>query len=301
MAVLFCLLTLTSASAITNENHDLSLNNTTKESFKPSARFDRIWVDYDVTEGGDEGMRIHVQFTAYGMKNLDSYLAVYFETSDGVRLKDDNRRFNSTAGDVAVYREMKPGYDPADYKDLSVFMPYDELDLGAGKYDLRMDVDLIYKGGGLIQHLTFKEFTYTEGGDVETPKTSVSATVKRVWADFNVTEGGRKGIRVHVNFEVTGLKGVDSKLVARVQKTNGDYLTSRSASYSNSDGQLEISFDMKPGYATTVYEDATMFLPYNEIVLRKGAWDLKLDIDVNYEGGELIQHLEFYEFEFNQP
>src|SRR6185369_2214342 len=62
-----------------------------------------------------------------------------------------------------------------------------------------------------------------------------SAVFKSTWIDYNVSEDGRKGMRIHVNFEVTGLKGVDSKLVARVQTDDGEYLTNNS-SYSNSEG-----------------------------------------------------------------
>jgi hypothetical protein len=82
---------------------------------------------------------------------------------------------------------------------------------------------------------------------------SPSAVFNDSRIDYNVFENGMKGMRIHVNFEVTGLKGVDSKLVARVQTEDEDYLTSDS-SYSNENGQLETSFSMKPGYATTVYE-----------------------------------------------
>lgn len=106
-------------------------------------------------------------------------------------------------------------------------------------------------------------------------------------------------MRIHVNFEVTGLKGVDSKLTARVRRENDTFLTS-SSDYANSNGELEVSFSMKPGYPTTVYKDADMFLPYSEINLRKGVWNLKLDIDLNYEDGELIQHLTYHEFEFTR-
>jgi hypothetical protein len=270
-------------------------------SSTPSASFKDLWVDYGVTEGGVSGMKIHVKFTAYGMKNLDSYLAIYFLDEDGNYLKDNNRKFNSSSGDVAVYRDLKPGYDPAEYADYSVFMPYSELDLPNGNWDLQMDVKLIYKAGGLISQLTKKPFNYKKGNPVTRDSSAVTSKVTRVWVDYNVTEGSVRGMRVHVNFEVTGLKGVDSMVVARVQKTNGDYLLNSSSEYSNNDGQLQIKFDMKPGYDTTVYKDADLFLPYSAISVARGKWDLKLDIDLNYEDGELIKHLEFYEFEFERP
>jgi hypothetical protein len=267
---------------------------------RPRAVFKNLWIDYDVTEGSAKGMRIHVKFTAYSMRNLDSYLGIYFTDEDGNALRDKNGKVNSSAGEVAVYREMKPAYDPADYDDFTVFMPYDELDLEPGKYTLGMDVKVIYKAGGLITELTKKQFEYTEGAaKVERDSSAVTATVNRVWIDYNVTQGGKRGMLIHVNFEVTGLKDIDSRLAVRVQKEDASYLTNSGVN-SNDDGELQLAFEMKPGYPTTVYKDATVFLPYAEIIISKGVWDLKLDIDLQYEDGELIKHLQFYEFQFTR-
>lgn len=268
---------------------------------RPSAVFKDLWVDYDVTEGGQNGMRIHVKFTTYNMRNLNSYLAIYFLNSrTSSPLKDRNNKLASTSGDVAVYREMTPIYDATDFNDLTVFMPYDEFDLGDGNWDLEMDVKLIYKQGGLIQDLTRKKFNYKQGDVVDKDNSSVTAKVNRVWVDYNVTDSGRKGMRIHVNFEVTGLKGIDSRLVARVQKEDETYLMNSRSGFSNDAGQLQVAFKMKPGYATTVYEDATMFLPYSEIILQRGSYDLKLDIDLNDGDDELIKHLTFYDFQFDR-
>lgn len=133
-----------------------------KSPTEPNATFGDLRVDYDVKEKGQNGMRIHTNFTVNNLKGVDSYLAIYFETKDGKRLQDKNKRFYSEAGEVAVYGSFKPGYDVTDYKDTTIFMPYDELDLGRGKYELRMDVDLIYKDGTLIQHLTYYYFDFSQ-------------------------------------------------------------------------------------------------------------------------------------------
>ena len=218
----------------------------------------------------------------------------------GNALKDNNGKFTSSSGDVAVYRELDIGYDPGDYNDLTVFMPFSELDLEDGNHDLKLDAKLIYKTGGLIQQLTTKDFNYKQG-DTVVKKGEVTAKVTRVWADYNVTEEGRKGMRLHVNFEVTGLKGIDSMVSARVSKASGDFLKNDSADYSNDEGLLQIKFAMKPGFDTTVYKDADLFLPYNEIIVSKGKSQLKFDIDLNYENGEMIQHLDFFAFQFDQP
>ncbi|MEP6903186.1 MAG: hypothetical protein ABJA66_15665 [Actinomycetota bacterium] len=127
---------------------------------KASVSGEKIWVDYGVTENGRLGMRIHVKFSVKNMKNEDSFLAIYFEKSNGTSLKTTNKKFAAKDGTVAVYRSMKPGYDEADYKDFDVFMPYDELNLGRGKYDLKMDADVIMENGDFVGHLDYHEFTY---------------------------------------------------------------------------------------------------------------------------------------------
>jgi hypothetical protein len=147
------------ATRSTGAAHERSVNTSPNA---PKAAFKKIWVDYNVTQEGQKGMRIHTNFSLTNMKDVDSYLAIYFQMRDGTPIQDINQKLYSTDGTVAVYRLLKPGFDVTDYKDLSVFMPYEELDLDIGKYNLRMDVDVIYKAGGLIQHLTYHNFDYTE-------------------------------------------------------------------------------------------------------------------------------------------
>jgi hypothetical protein len=130
------------------------------KSDKPSAEFEKIWIDYNVRENGRLGMRIHVKFSVYKMKDVDSQLAIYFEKSDGTKLKSTSKKYSSKDSQVTVYRALKPGYDETIYKDLDVFMPYDELKLGRGKYDLKMDADVIYENGDLVEHLGYHDFQY---------------------------------------------------------------------------------------------------------------------------------------------
>lgn len=132
----------------------------TVKSAKASTKFEKMWVDYNVKENGRLGMRIHAKFTVNNLKDEDSYLAIYFEKADGTDLKTTNKKFAAKDGQVAVYRSMKPGYDETVYKDLDVFMPYDELNLSPGKYDLKMDADVIYENGDLVEHLNYYEFQY---------------------------------------------------------------------------------------------------------------------------------------------
>ena len=130
----------------------------------PRADFDSMWVDYDVTENNQLGMRLHFKFTAYELKDKGATVAVYFLYDDAIggTIKDKNNQYTSASGNVAVYRDINPSYPEAIYDDFQLFMPYDELDLPKGKYNLLMDTKLIYKEGGLISNFTYYGFTYTQ-------------------------------------------------------------------------------------------------------------------------------------------
>lgn len=277
---------------------------------KPSANFEKLWVDYDVTEGSQKGMRIHLKFNVRGMKGLDSAIRIYFQTGDGKNLKDKNDSFVSTAGYVALYKNLKIDYDPGYYDDLAVFMPYKELDLEGGEYDLKMDVDLIYRvSGELIQHLSFYDFVYTQpnddNGDVaplpnDVPGSNPVITFDKSWIDYDVFEGGKKGMRVHVKFNVENMKGVDSYLRIRVARQNDEFLKNSTPAFSTEDGELALFLKLTPGYNVTAYKDEKLFLPYDEIKLGRGAYNLKLDLDIVTMEGELIQHMGWYEFVFKR-
>lgn len=125
-----------------------------------SASLNRMWIDYNVTEGSEKGMRIHINYKVYGMKGIPSYLALYFAKKNGDKLMNSKTGFTSADGQLALYKEMDPAYDPAVYEDSTLFLPYDEIDLGSGKHDLTISTDVIYKEGGLIDHLKDHPFVF---------------------------------------------------------------------------------------------------------------------------------------------
>ena len=262
---------------------------------KPSALLDKVWIDYNTTDNGQKGMRIHAKFTVKDMKDLDSYLAIYFETRDGKRLKDKNQRFYSSGGDVAHFQSLKPGHAVTVYDDLEVFMPYDELDLDEGKYELRMDVDIIHKAGGLIQHLTFYNFDYSQPskrGDASAPR----VTAHKIWIDHDVTRDGRKGMLIHAKFTTHNMKEVDSYLAVYFSQKNGYKLKTNNKNYASTEGQVAVFRSMKPGFDETEFADLSVFIPYEELQLVPGTYNLQLDVDLIYKKGGLIQHLDYHDF-----
>lgn len=271
---------------------------------KPSATFDSIWVDYDITEDGARGMKIHLKFTAYEMKNMDAYVAVYYTYNDEMAgvLKDKNNKLVSTEGDVALYKAIKPAYDPAIYDDLVLFMPYSELDQEPGAYDLTMDVKLIYKAGGMIDQLTFYDFEYTKPGSPADAESVIKADVnfENMWVDYDVTENGKKGIRIHLKFSAINMKGVDAYAAVYFEKKNGEKIDGISKDYRSKNGQLAVYKSIKPAYDEAVYKDLQLFIPYSEINVGTGKFDLKMDADIILKNGDMVKHLKDLEFWFSR-
>lgn len=266
---------------------------------EPSAKFDKIWIDYDVTEEGVKGMKIHLKFTAYNMKETDGYVAVYFAYNDeiGGILKDNNKKFNSSEGDVAVYKSIRPAYDPADYNDLQLFMPYTELDLEPGEYDITLDIKIIHKTGGEISKLTKYNIEYSKPGSPTINTTTwAEAIFENLWVNYDVTENGVKGMKVHVKCRLKQLKGIDCYLALYFSKKGGEKLTGSKTEFRSTSGQLAVYKSLKPAYDEAVYADLELFLPYTEILLPKGRHDLKLDAEIIYKNGDLVKHLKTHEF-----
>jgi hypothetical protein len=140
--------------------YDFTYSKKAPVAVKPSATFDRMWVEYDVTEDGHFGMRVHVKFSVRNMKDVAGYLAIFFERANGTRLKSYDNLFQSKGQDVATYKKFTPGYDPAVYSDLSAFIPYSELHLTKGEHNLTAIAHLIYENGTFIQSLGSEKFRY---------------------------------------------------------------------------------------------------------------------------------------------
>lgn len=130
----------------------------------PRAVLDSLWVERDVQEQNQLGLRLHFRFTTYQMKDTAASVAVYFlyNKKELEPLKDKNNTYATASGNVATYLDITPGYDTAYYNNLTLFMPYSELHLAPGNHELLMDSKLIYRRGGLISNFLFYGFRFTQ-------------------------------------------------------------------------------------------------------------------------------------------
>jgi hypothetical protein len=103
---------------------------------------------------------IHLNFSAINMKGIDAQAAVYFQQKNGEKI-EGKTGYRSKSGQLAIYKDIKPAYDEAVYKDLKLFIPYSEINVGTGKFDLRMKAELIYPSGTLIKTLKEIDFWFS--------------------------------------------------------------------------------------------------------------------------------------------
>lgn len=127
-----------------------------------TVKFDGVDVDYNVTEDGRKGMRMSVNFTVTGMKGKDGYLAIHIQNRDGDPLPANPGDYRDVKGNLAAFQTLKPDYDDTEYKNLELFLPYDEIDLPVGRHELKMDVDLLDSNGVSIEHLAYNDFWYEQ-------------------------------------------------------------------------------------------------------------------------------------------
>ncbi len=127
-----------------------------------SADYEDMRVDFNVKEGGQVGMRMYVSFTTNNMKGVESYLAIYLQKTDGTPINGKMPAFRSKNGQVAVFKLLRPAYDVAEYKDQPLFIPYTAFGLPKGKYNLQLNVNLIYKTDGLIKQLNVYDFEFEQ-------------------------------------------------------------------------------------------------------------------------------------------
>lgn len=112
----------------------------------PEAVYQGARIVHNVTVKGEKGMRVHAKFTVKHGLSVSCRMIAYFyyDDSDNTPLRaGDDARYRDQKGNVSAYTNFTPGYDPAVYNDLQIFIPYDALNMESGdEYDLKFYLSL---------------------------------------------------------------------------------------------------------------------------------------------------------------
>ena len=128
-----------------------------------SAKIDSVWWE-DVVQRNVEGIRIHIKFQTYNMLHLWGNIAAYFYFNDGAALDDLNGKYKTENEKVSTGRDFRPRWENAIYDDFVLFIPYDELHLSSGNYDLKFNILILeygMEGSRKIANSEYVNITYT--------------------------------------------------------------------------------------------------------------------------------------------
>ena len=119
------------------------------EALKPVGDIEQVWVDHNVFEGDLKGMIIHVRFSVKNYWGTQCSVNAYFYHESGERLNGFNDDYNID-GQVAMKKDFVPTYKDYTFNDFKLFMPYRELHLSTGRYNLKFDIHLLTRSGEVI-------------------------------------------------------------------------------------------------------------------------------------------------------
>jgi hypothetical protein len=105
-----------------------------------------------------------------------------------------------------------------------------------------------------------------------------------IWSEHNMTFNGRKGMIIHVKFNVQNALSKPSQLVAWFQYNDGRSLKGNEAAYQASDGSAMSAKNFTPTYASANFSDFKLFMPYTALNMGDGKAALRFRLslyDVN--------------------
>lgn len=114
----------------------------------PEATYQGARIVHNVTVNGQKGMRIHAHFTVRDGLDVSCRLIAYYFNDDGSPIEANDPKYRDAEGGVSAHTDFKPQYDPAEYSDLQIFVPYSALNLEeSGEYNLKFYLALYDQEG----------------------------------------------------------------------------------------------------------------------------------------------------------
>ncbi|MEO7983320.1 MAG: hypothetical protein ABI688_04485 [Bacteroidota bacterium] len=286
----------------------------------PSATLQKMWIDYDATQDGRDGMMMHVAFTVYNMKGMEGVLGCYFKYSDSkpdsyIKHTGNTNVFHSSNFILSVRKLLVPNYEASVYDDMELFMPYDEFNLAPGEHAITIDVQFQTKAGVGIAWLKLYDIIYTEPESSRSANkkfftvknkplltTGPRATFDSLWVDYDVKENDVLGMMLHFKFTAYDMKDTQAAVAVYFEYNDerGGILKDKNQQYSSSGGDVAVYKDVKPGFSPAYYDDLQVFMPYNELDLAPGTYQLLMDTKLIYSRGGLIANFTLQGFRYTK-
>jgi hypothetical protein len=241
------------------------------------ATLGQVWLEHNQVKDGETGMVIHADFAVQGMRG--QRLAIWADfLHNGIALRDRDGEFAGADGEVAVGATRLLLRDRATYADFTLFMPYRQLDLSPGVYELTTVLRLWnVTDDTLLADSAPLPFTYSlppAGDDAHAPTALVNVRT----IDYNGRQDGVPGMYIHLHVHLLNLKGRNCQAVVYFEYAEGGNLQDFDGVYQDSAGQVVVATTITPADDNHVDSDLTLFMPYAQLHMLPGTYDLRLAV-----------------------
>lgn len=249
----------------------------TKNSGKVTAKVNSTKIDHDIEEDGKKGMRIHANFNVYNGKGKEGYAYVFITDSLGNFIKGKGDASCTKEGSVYVKKKITPTYDNSLYEDLKLFFPLSHISMKSGKHKyyctvyVNFDNEYIANGEKI-------SFIGTSGGE----KKDITAKVNSSRIEHDIMQDGKKGMKIHANFNVYNAKGKEGYAYVFITDSEGKYVKGKGDATCTTDGSVFVKKTLTPSYDNSLYEDLQFFFPLEHISMKPGKHNYNCIVYINF-------------------
>lgn len=233
-----------------------------------SSKLDNFDIEHNVFENGKIGMRIKASFQISNSLNKSCFLGAYFYMADGRPLKDIDNTYRATNGNVSVGKRITPMYQLTTFTGEQLFLPYDELHMLDGKFNLKVSISIFDSQSREIVQSGAAYFSYRKG--------ALFSTIQNV----TTFDNKQQNIIVMPKFSVENAKGQNYQAVTYVHFKDGrQVLVYNNVTQRNE--PMVFSTFFTPLYDNTTYNfgyysDLFVYIPYTSFRIYNQTTDYKL-------------------------
>ena len=174
-----------------------------------SVLVNKVWFDTNAQSSGENGIRVHVDFNAKGVRNHKIKILAFFYDGNKARMEGGVKGYRNTDGHVCISKTLDADYDNSHWKDLKMFIPMRALSLSSGTHTYYIKVrvkdvtqdEYLFKG---------QYYSFMANGSGNTPKRVESTDRKKTAGTPSVAriyrENGNWGIFTMVTEFKNGYK-----------------------------------------------------------------------------------------------
>lgn len=164
-----------------------------------SATINKVWMEHNVTKGGKLGMVVHADFTVNGLKGEKVDCTAYFYDKYKNNLKTTYNGYKTVTGKACTWSYGNVTYDNSRWKDFDNFIPYEAMNLEAGRHEYYCKVVICDTDNNILGDSEYYSFTgtgsntkriYYDNGGYADETTNADGTITTVnYTPCNICRG----------------------------------------------------------------------------------------------------------------